>query len=199
LRRFTVEPFNRLSGRAGPIIEFEFKEESMKKMLACLLAISATFVYAQTVTSVVHGTIKKIDAGAKTIAIATVDGTEEVLAFSDKTIVHGSVAGAKDVFKGLKEGGEVAARYTVAGAKKTAVEVDSVGKGGMRVVEGTVTKVDAGAKTVVVKTADGSETVFNATEAAVVDLGKDASKAGKVTVHYTEEGGRKVVHFFKKL
>jgi hypothetical protein len=171
----------------------------MKKMLACLLTITTTFVYAQTVSSVVHGTIKKIDAGAKTIAVSTVDGTEEVLEFSDKTIVHGSVAGAKDVFKGLKEGGEVVAHYSVSGAKKTAVEVDSISKGSMRVVEGTVTKVDAGTKTVVVKTADGSETVFKATGTAVTDLGKGASKAGKVMVHYSEEGGTKIVHFFKKL
>ena len=172
----------------------------MKKVLASVMTIAGVgFIYAQTVTSVVTGTIKKIDTGAKTIAIATVDGAQQVIEFTDTTVVHGTAAGATDVFKGLKEGTEVAAHYTVSGAKHVATEVDHIGKGGLRVIEGTVTKVDAGAKTVVVKTADGAEQVFDATEAAVKDVGSGATKASKVTVHYTEEGGKKVAHFFKKL
>ena len=147
----------------------------------------------------VNGTIKKIDAGAKTITIATANGAEEVVEFSDKTIVHGTATGAKDAFKGLKEGAEIAAHYTASGTKKVASEVDNLGTGGLRVVEGTVSKVDAGAKTVAVKTADGSVQVFDVTASAATDLGKGAAKAGKISVHYTEEGGKKVAHFFKGL
>ena len=171
----------------------------MKKIFACVLIIgAAAFLGAQS-TSVVHGTIKKIDAGAKTIAIGTEKGSEEVVEFTDKTVVHGTVAGAKDSFKGLKEGTEVVAHYTVPGTKKTATEVDHIGKDGLKVVDGTVTKVDAGAKTVAVKTADGSVEVFHVTEAAGKDIGKGTETAGKVSVHYTEEAGQKVAHFFKKL
>ena len=171
----------------------------MKKILACVLTIgAAAFLGAQT-GSVVHGTIKKIDAGAKTIAISTEKGTEEVVEFTDKTVVHGTVAGSKDIFKGLKEGTEVVAHYTVVGTKKTAVEVDHIGKDGLKVVEGTVTKVDDGAKTVAVKTADGSEHVFHYTEAAGKDIGKGTETTGKVSVHYTEEGGKKIAHFFEKI
>jgi len=175
-------------------------EDPMKNALACVLTIAAgALLNAQGVSSVVTGTIKKIDAGARTIAVATANGTEEVVEFSDKTIVHGTSTGAKDAFKGLKEGAEIAAHYTVSGSKKVASEVDNLGKGGLRVVEGTVTKVDAGAKTVAVKTADGSVQVFDVTASAAADLGKGAAKAGKISVHYTEEGGKKVAHFFKQL
>jgi hypothetical protein len=172
----------------------------MKSMLTSVLAIgAAAFLGAQTVSTVVSGTVKKIDAGAKTIAIATATGAQEVIEFSDKTVVHPTVVGAQDVFKGLKEGTEVTARYTGAGAKKVAVEVYDISKGGLKVVEGTVTKIDAGARTVAVKTADGAVVVFDATESALADVGKGAVAAGKVTVHYTEEGGKKVAHFFKVL
>jgi hypothetical protein len=171
----------------------------MQKALACILAFgAAALLSAQGASSVVQGTIKKIDAGAKTVAIATAKGAQEVVEFSDKTVVHGTVAGARGAFGGLTEGSEVIARYTVSGSRKIASEVDHVGKGGLRVAEGTVTKVGAGGKTVAVKMADGTEQVFDATEDAAADVGKGAEKAGKITVHYAEEGGRKIAHFFNK-
>jgi hypothetical protein len=77
--------------------------------------------------------------------------------------------------------------------------VDNIGKGGLALVVGTVTKVDAGAKTVAVKTADGTVQVFDATESAIADVGKGTATAAKVSVHYTEEGGKKVAHYIKKL
>jgi hypothetical protein len=171
----------------------------MQKVLACVLTVAAAaLLSAQGLSSVVQGTIKKIDAGAKTVAITTANGVQEVVEFSDKTVVHGTVVGAKGAFGGLTEGTEVVARYTTSGGKKIASEVDHVGKDGLKVAEGTVTKVSAGGKTVAVKMADGTEQVFDATEDAAGDVGKGAEKASKVTVHYAEEGGRKVAHFFKK-
>ena len=66
----------------------------------------------------------------------------------------------------------------------------------------------AAGHTVVMKTADGAEWTFHATEHAVVDTGrgieklavytgKGLAKGAEVTVHYTEEGGKKVGHFFR--
>ena len=69
-------------------------------------------------------------------------------------------------------------------------------------VEGTVTKVDSAAKTVAVKTADGSEETFHLTDRAAKDTGKDigegAKKSAKVTVYYTEKAGTKTAHFIKE-
>ena len=175
----------------------------MKKTLGTLsLTIAAaTFLSAQG--TVIQGTVKKVDEGAKTVAITTAKGTDETVHFTDKTVVHGTETGSKDALHGLKVGSEVAVHTTGTGATKTAVEIDHIGKGGLKVVDGTITKVGEGGKTVAVKTADGTEQTFEVTGHASADVGKETAKgtekAGKVTVYYTEEGGKKVAHFFKKL
>jgi hypothetical protein len=175
----------------------------VKKTLGTLsLTIAATaFLSAQG--TVIQGTVKKVDEAAKTVAVTTAKGTEEVVHFTDKTVVHGTEAGSKDALHGLKVGSEVAVHATGTGATKTAVEIDHIGKGGLKVTEGTISKVGDGGKTVVVKSADGTEQAFEVTGHAAADVGKDTAKgtekAGKVTVYYTEEGGKKVAHFFKKL
>jgi hypothetical protein len=55
----------------------------------------------------------------------------------------------------------------------------------------------------VVKAADGTEQTFSVvghdTAESAKAVGSAASKSGKVTVYYTEEGGKKVAHFFQKL
>jgi hypothetical protein len=177
------------------------------KYLVTLLAAAAFLMVsaraADEVTSAIHGIITKADAASRTIVVKTKEGVEHTFHFVDKTVVHGTEAGAKDTFHGLKEGSEVAVHYTVKGTEKTASEVDNIGKDGIKAVDGTVTKVGADGKTVTVKAADGTEHVFavagHDTVAAAKDLGKGTEKTGKVTVYYTEEGGKKVAHFFQKI
>ena len=161
---------------------------------------------ADDVVSAVHGTITKLDSATKTMVVKTKDGTEHSIHIVGKTAIHGvdaTGAGAKDAFHGLKEGSEVVAHYTVKGTDKTAVEVDHVGKDGMKVVDGTVTRVGEAGKVVVVKTANGTEQTFRVvgrdTAAAAEDVGKGSEKGAKVTVYYTEDAGKKVAHFFEKL
>ena len=161
---------------------------------------------ADDVVSAVHGTITKLDTETKTMVVKTKDGTEHSIHIVGKTTVHGidaTGAGAKDAFHGLKEGSEVIAHYTVKGADKTAVEVDHVGKDGVKVLDGTVTRVGEAGKIVVVKTVDGTEQTFHVvgrdTAAAAEDVGKGTQKSAKVTVYYTEDAGKKVAHFFEKL
>jgi hypothetical protein len=161
---------------------------------------------ADDVVSAVHGTITKLDSGTKTIVVKTKDGTEHSVHFVDKTAVWGAdktAAGGKDAFKGLSEGSEVVVHYTEKGGEKTATEVDKVGKDGLKYVDGTVTKVGKDGKTVVVKAADGTEHTFDVAghdpADTAKDIGKAADKTGKVTVYYTDEGGKKVAHFFEKL
>jgi hypothetical protein len=181
----------------------------MKKFLsaAVLAAFFAVMVVAaDDAVSAIHGVVTKVDSAAKTIVVKTKDGTEHTIHFVDKTVVKGGEAvgtGAKDTFQGVKEGSEVVAHYTVTGTEKTAVEVDKVGKDGMKSMEGVVTKVGEGGKTITVKAADGTERTFDVvghdTKVAAVDTGKGTEKGAKVTVYYTESAGKKVVHFFEKL
>jgi hypothetical protein len=174
-----------------------------KLLLAMSFAALASFA-ADDVVTAVEGTVKKVDAGTKTVVVKTADGTEHTVHFVKKTSVHGwdaTEAGAKDGMHGVSEGSHVVVHYTAVGADKTAQEVDRIGDGGLRVTEGTVSKIDRDTKIIAVKTADGVEATYKITDHAVVDAGKDVGKgvekASKVTVYYTEEGGKKVVHFFK--
>jgi hypothetical protein len=158
------------------------------------------------VVSVLHGTVTKLDSASKTMAVKTKDGAVHTVHFMDTTAVWGAdktAAGAKEAFKGLSEGSEVVVHYTAKGSESTATEVYKVGKDGLKSVDGTVTKIGEGGKTVMVKAADGTEQTFQTagkdSADAAKSVGKAADKAGKTTVYYTEEGGKKIAHFFEKL
>lgn len=174
---------------------------TLRTLQAVLFTSTVTVCLAADAGSAIHGTVTKLDSGAKTIAIKSKDGTEETLHWTGKTAVHGTDAGATDTFKGVKQGSEVVAHYSVKGANKTAVEVDNVGKDGLKESEGTISSVNRGAKTVAVKTADGSVETFKMADHATVDagkgVGKGAQKSAKVTVYYTEDAGKKIAHFFE--
>jgi len=180
------------------------------KMVLAIVAVAGWMVLpvraTDAVVSAIHGTITKLDSATRTAVVKTQDGTEHTIHFVDKTAVHGAEAtatGSKDAFHGLKEGSEVAVHYTEKGSEKTAVEVDHLGKGGIKSVDGTVSKVGEGGKTVTVKAADGTEQTFEVvgkdTKESAEAIGKGADKSAKVTVYYTESAGKKVAHFFKKL
>src|SRR6266852_5651195 len=115
------------------------------RVVPVLLAACFTIAVAraQNPTHVVTGTIEKVDAGAKTIAVKTADGTEKtahsVEWFGDKT-VHTTEGTVEDVGKGTKtvavktadgtkeafvvsehatvDTGKAVGRYSALGAKK---------------------------------------------------------------------------------
>jgi hypothetical protein len=156
-------------------------------------------VAADDVATAVVGSVKAIDKGTKTVVVKTKSGTEQTVHFTGKAIEHGAVAtgkGTKDAFEGLKEGDDVVIHYTVKGADKTAVEVDHVGKDGLKVSVAAVKSVDRGAKTVTVKTAEGAEETYHLTDLAVKDTAKGLKTGGKETIYYTEDAGKKIAHFF---
>jgi cytoskeletal protein RodZ len=165
------------------------------QLVMAVLLVSSVCM-AQDLVSIIHGTIKKIDKATKTVVIKTADGTEHTVKVTDDAVIHGT----KEGFDGLKEGSEVVARCTVKGTEKSADEIGKVGKDGMKVTKGTITKVDKDTKTVVIKSADGTEKTFEYTDTAAKDMGRavgaGTEKGAKVTVYYTEEAGKKVAHFF---
>jgi hypothetical protein len=174
-------------------------------LIIMLLALCWTVLAVEEQHGIVTGVVSKVDAGAKTVAVKTADGTEHTYHFVTRSTVHGGEAVAKgstDAFHGLKEGSEVAVHYTAKGGVETGEEFDRIGKDGLKATDATVTHIDRGAKTIAVKTADGTEETFRLTGSAAKDAGKDIAegteKSVKVTVYYTDEGGHKVVHFFKK-
>jgi hypothetical protein len=170
-----------------------------------LLYVASAFA-GQDVASAVQDTVKRIDAGAKTIIVTTADGTQDAVHFVGRTAVHGAdaaAAGSKETLHGINVGSEVAVHYTTTGTQRTAHEIDDVGKTGLRSAEGTVKSIYRGTKTLTLKTADGAEETYRLADRAARDTGQDigegAEKSGKVTVYYSEEAGHKVAHFFKRM
>jgi hypothetical protein len=168
------------------------------------LALCWPALAAEEQHGIVTGVVSKVDAGAKTVAVKTADGTEHTFHFVKRTTVHGAedtAKGTADAFGGLKEGSQVAVHYTAKGGEETGEEFDRLGKDGLKSTDVTVTHIDRGAKTLAVKTTDGTAETLRLTGSAAKDAGKDIAegteKSAKVTVYYTEEGGRKIVHFFK--
>jgi hypothetical protein len=157
-----------------------------------------------------EGVITRVDSAAKEIAVKTADGTEEVFKFTGKTTVRGAKgvrAGAVHTYMAGKEGTHVIVHYTGEGADKTAVGVDDFGKGTMKVSKGAISGVDMAAHTVSVKTEDGSEETYHLAKDAAVDTENGvvkgteytAKEGEKVSVHYTEEAGKKIAHFIKHM
>jgi arginine repressor len=176
---------------------------TLARVMVAFLTVSVAFA-ADDVVSAVHGSVEKIDSTSKTIVVKTADGTEHTLHLVKSTTVHGadaSAKGAEDSWHGVEKGSEVVAHYTKRGADDTAVEVDRIGKGGLKVTTGTIKSIDRGGKVIVVKTGDGTEETFKLTDHAVKDAGKGIAegteKGTKVVVYSTEDAGKKIAHFFE--
>jgi len=113
----------------------------------------------------------------------------------------------KDGGKELEVGSHAVVHYTGEGIEKTAVGIEHVGKDAPKFIEGTVVRAGKSVRTVVVKTPAGAEETLHLTERCAVDTGKGVVKGTEyvakegehVTVHYTEAGGRKVVHLLKHI
>jgi hypothetical protein len=179
----------------------------MVKKLAFVVALGLSTSLGFAFDEVVHaveGTVKKLDSAGKTVVVETKDGTEHAFHYTSDVVVDGAQdtkKGAVDSAHGVTEGSKVVVHYTTVGGKDTAHEVDKVGDDGMKATDGTVSHVDKGAKTIAVKTADGTEETFHMTDRAAKDTGKDigagVEKSAKVTVYYTEKAGVKTAHFVK--
>jgi len=189
----------------------------VSSLVVVALFVSGSLLVLAEDTDVVHavgGVVTKVDSTAKTVAVKTADGSEQVYKYTAKTTVHASKEVAKgvstasvDTYLAGKEGTHVVVHYTVEGADKTAVGFEDFGKDGLKVSKGTVTHVDHAAHTVTIKTEDGTEETYHVakdvavdTEHGVVKGVETSTKEGEhVTVHYTESAGRKVAHLIKHL
>jgi Cu/Ag efflux protein CusF len=161
----------------------------------------------------VAGEVKKVDHAAKTLVLHTADGIDETVTFTGRTVVRGIKDATRVVDASAKaslEGASVVLYYAGEGVDKTAIRIDHIGKRTIRIAKGTVVRADDDAKFVVVKTATGAEETFELTKDVVVDSGRGIEgaavvtggaikKGAEVTMHYSEEGGKKVVLLVKHL
>ncbi|HZN84858.1 MAG TPA: hypothetical protein VFC01_34965 [Mycobacterium sp.] len=145
-----------------------------------------------------EGTMDKFYGGANTAIVKTADGVRHLLHLTNRTSVHGGKVAA-DSFSKLEEGSQVVVHYVVEGDRKTALEVDRVGEGGLPAVEGTVTYVDRRAKRLTVRLADGTALALRLTDRAAQDDGKDVDNGSQVIVYYADDSAEWVAHYFRKV
>jgi hypothetical protein len=155
-------------------------------------------ILGETATGAIEGTVDKPYEVAGAIVVKTADGISHLFHLTKRTAVHG-VAATDEAFSGLAKGRRVVVHYTVDGAEKTAVEVDSLGTDGLREMRGVVTRVDRRTKRLSVRLEDGSQETLELSDRAAQDAGKDVADAATVVVYYTDEGGRKVAHYFREV
>lgn len=194
-------------------------QQAARIVLAGLLAASVGVLSAQQPTPrkeqarvprakhAVAGTLKKVDLGARTLAITTVENAEQALKFDAKTIVRG-LAGATQV-KALagKEGAALVVDYAGAGAEATASAVQYLGKESLKLATATVVRIDRRARKIVLKLEAGGEETFQLAPAAPIDLPSGivalASFAPKpdekITAVYTEKGKERTIHLIKQV
>jgi hypothetical protein len=142
------------------------------------------------------GTVDKFYSTTHQAIVKTADGVRHLVHLTDRTAVHGTRA-AEDSFGELEEGSHVVVHYVTEGDRKTALEIDRVGDGGLSLIEGTVKHIDRAGKTLTIQLADGSANTLRLTERAARDVGKNV-KRGRVIVYYSDEGGERVAHYFKR-
>jgi hypothetical protein len=145
------------------------------------------------------GTVDKFYAATHSALVKAADGVRHLVHLTRRTAVHGTTPGTEDAFYGLEEGGRVVVHYVADSGTKTAVEIDRVGDGGLKVAEGVVVGIDRGARKLDLQRSDNSRVAFRLTERAAQDVGSDVAMKTKVVVYYAEEGGEQVVHYFKKV
>ena len=152
-----------------------------------------------TGTIALEGTMKKFYRGANTIVVATLDGVEHVYEFTRDLIVHGGKRAGPDALSGLQPGTTVVIHYAVSGPKASATEVDVIDADGLKITEGRVAHIDRRKGQITIKYVNGMEEKFLLTEHAVAEMTLPGAPAqgAEVTIYYTDDIGRKVVHYFK--
>jgi opacity protein-like surface antigen len=153
-------------------------------------------------TIALEGTVDKTYKGINTIAVKTEDGVRHLLHFTTRTVVHGSKA-AGTALDDVEHGARVVVHYSAEGDYATAHELDRVGEGGLKAVDGVVAKIDRRARTMSIRLANGGVETFRLTDRAASDVGKDldgaAEGTAKVVVYYTVDGGHRTAHYFKRV
>ena len=89
---------------------------------------------ARDLVNIILGTIERVDRATKTIVVKAADGMEHTIRVTGAATVKGT----KNGFNGLREGSQIVARTTGAGAHETALEVGKISEDGFKATDGTL-------------------------------------------------------------
>jgi hypothetical protein len=153
-------------------------------------------------TIVLEGTMKRFYRAANVVIVATIDGVEHMYHFTRDLVVHGGRGAGVDALEGLREGSTVVIHY-VDEAEPSLREVDVIGDHGLAITEGLVAHIDRSHAQVTVRYDNGRTEVFRLTPRTATEMSQAAEQAeasgARVVIYYSDEHGRKVAHFFKRV
>ena len=154
-------------------------------------------------TVALEGTMKKFYRAANVVIVTTIDGVEHIYHFAKNLVVHGSKGSGAAALEGLREGTTVVVHYAVEGPEQTAKEVDVIGDHGLEVTEGMVTRINRRRGQITVRYDSGKIETFRLTERAAAEVSQTgdamAPSGTKVVIYYSDEHGRKVAHYFRRM
>ena len=130
-----------------------------------------------TGTIATEGTIQETDEAAHKILVKAADGIERLFHLSARSAIHGSDAAGNEALRALKKGTRVVVHYTAEGENLTAEEIDRLGDEGLKQIEGKVTAVNRGARTISIRLANGTTQTLRLSDRAASDVSDDSRRA----------------------
>jgi hypothetical protein len=149
-----------------------------------------------------EGTVKQFYRAANVVIVKTIDGMEHVYHFTRDLVVHGGKKPGVDALEGLREGTTVVIHYENGEPHASVSEIDVVGDDGLKITEGVVTDIDRGEREITIRFANGKTETLRMTDRAAAESRAAVNPSGgdttRIVVYYTDEQGRKLVHYFRK-
>jgi hypothetical protein len=156
-----------------------------------------------TGTIATEGTIQEVSEGGHTIFVKAADGLGRLFRLKRQSTVHGGDAAGDETLRALKKGTPVVVHYTTDGENLTAEEIDRLGDKGLKQMEGVITAVNRGDRTISIKLADGTRQTLRLSDRVAAEAGQDIDRAAdstaKVIVYFKDEAGQRVAHYFKRV
>jgi hypothetical protein len=152
-------------------------------------------------TMALEGTMKTLYKAAHEFIIVTADGAEHVYHFTKDLLLHGGKSPGPDALADMREGTTVVVHYETRAGQQAAVEVDQVGGEGLKTTEGMVTHIDRKRAEITIRFDNGSTEKLRLTGRAAAEAPTALGEAAgaRVIVYYSDEGGHKVAHSFRKV
>ena len=160
-------------------------------------------IHGVTGTIATEGTVQETSEAGHTILVKAADGVSRLFHLNRRSTIHSGDAAGEEALRALKKGTPVVVHYTAEGENLTAEEIDRLGDEGLKQLQGVVTVVNHGARTISIKLADGTRQTLRLSDRAATEVGEDIDHAGdrtiRVIVYFRDEAGQRVAHYFKRI
>jgi hypothetical protein len=160
-------------------------------------------IHGVTGTVATEATVRETHEGARKIFAKAADGIGRLFGLKRRSTVPSGDAGGDEALRGLKEGDPVLVVNTNEGGNLTAEEIDRLGAESLQRMEGEVTFVNPGNRTISIQLANGTRQALRLADRAAADAGQDINRAAPgtadVIVYFKDEAGRRIALVFTRV